>query len=697
MSPPLFSNFFSRWPNFAVQEKKDTGKEERVATIRPTQAMDEKTAPKRVCKVCLRSRNLGQGTWQISECAEDECDACYLESKRRAAMPTSLRAMLVAQIEQNDADDSKAKEEEPPLTGEQELNEAMADRQATVEADKTNEAAAESGWGLVGSAARMLDGPPADCEALSRALAMRLVSEALTANLAAIVGEYAPFAGTEDLPFRFARLSDREAQQGPGYAALAVDDWRDLVYVARGGEIRVFDALGHGGARFAAHVEFAAPILGLALSAFPHAFVCVLDSAGLKLVSTDETKLAVQVDLRGKAATCLCTDPISGRLFLGGEYASLRLLPCAEELFCTGGAVEWLWWISLEGRTKRKVLGLAFMPTTMMLYVTLEGGALRELHVSEAAIALSAQNNVGQGARYGLMMCDDTPYDVGQHVGASALCVEARSGHLFACMRDDVIEMRSRKLIDQFSSPSLAAYGPRAIGLNERRRILYVAGARHVQAFEITSSAWRVSPWLVADCAAAYEPLGATHLCTVGLDQRLGTRLVEDAKQGAASAIADVQTRDEIQLSARWARLLRDQQELGPFYAVKLATTETLAEARMCVAGLDACSAAWFDDYAPVASTFGNLHARHMLRAFEMGALWAVTGAAFQALRLGVESLRELAFRALRGAQSRGSVIAGEILALYLIQSRERDDQLEGVSLFLSLTQVCLFCAFAHF
>ena len=95
---------------------------------------------------------------------------------------------------------------------------------------------------------------------------------------------------------------------------------------------------------------------------------------------------------------------------------------------------------------------------------------------------------------------------------------------------------------------------------------------------------------------------------------------------------------------------------------------DTADEARLCAAALDACNPQWCDTYTSVASDFGLLHARHMLHAFDRGALWAIREAAALALKQGF-ALRDARRQVLRGVHARGSVLAGEHLARSLLIS----------------------------
>ena len=237
-----------------------------------------------ICDVCLT-----QGDGQSRQCATcdyDECLVCWADHTRQITAPTSLRAVLEAQVQMSEA------------------AEAEMTASHTTDAAETTEEDEEKGLGepttgdrvlaaaatfvrihgvpetlLSGAAERCMGRGPDDCLLATRKVAAQLLIQELGTELAELVALFAPWQGTEDLPLRFARLTDAEASEN-GWAAVAVDEWRDRVYAARGGQIRVYDALGHGGSLFVGKTRFVAPIVALAIApGFPNPILCVVDGA----------------------------------------------------------------------------------------------------------------------------------------------------------------------------------------------------------------------------------------------------------------------------------------------------------------------------------------------------------------------------------------------------------------------------------
>ena len=586
---------------------------------------------------------------------------------QQSTAPTSLRAILERAVKEKEA-----------VATDQDLD-------AVEVADEKPKVSAQ----LVGSAERLIGYPPIDCQTPTRVLAAGVLAGLLSKELAAIVAEFAPFCGTEDLPLAFAHQAEED-----NVNALAVDDWRDLVYVACGAEIHVYDALGHNGTRFAEHVSFAGPILDLALSAFPHETMCVLDARGVKLVSTIDGDAAT-VDVKGSedlgSPTSICVDAISGRLFIAvGASGIVRLLPSVAELVAASGVIEWEWLMALPALCT--VRALAFAPTLCCLLATTDTGAFYQLHVGERVIANAAALLNASGVPRCALTCDGgTPYlpefDLAALRAPSGLCVEARSGHIFVAENASVAELENACLIHRVSGLSDQGTDRRSIAINERRRILYVASARRVQAFEIAGRAWRLSPIFFSDCAAAH--IGdALRSRPVGFNAAVVQMLKADATAGFGSAVYDASLSRIFTLPMRKARRLRDQRSLGPFYALELSRAQTAARRAACFAGLVA-SGLWTDDYANPTTDEPS----YVLRAFERGVLWATVYVAGIAL-LQDETKRSFnlvteAQRVLRTAVARGDELrAGPVLACHLLASTLADERAEGSALFLEFAQV---------
>ena len=644
---------------------------------------------------------------QCTSCDADEC----ANDARRSDAPASLRAVLEAAIDASQREDAiyisaesamketvpEKKEEAAIDTSEREDAISIAAESAMKETvpEEKEEAGSEEKL-LVGGAERLIGHAPVDCQAAMRALAARVLTEILGKELAALVGQFAPFRGTEDLPLLFARRA-QDAAEDAGYSALAVDEWRDVVYVARGSEIRVYDAFGGGeGARFAEEESFSAPIRGLALSAFPHSVLCVLDGLGVHLISTATKEQGVMVALGGEVPTCICVDPISNRLLLGCANTSLvRLLPTVAELVAARGVVAWAWQLPFGFlENDYGVRGITFGPVSCRLFVTTNNDELCNLHVSAAAIMRAAEDESNLS-----IWCTQSryvaPYDLAQLKKPRALCFETRSGDVFACEANCVAQFHGESLLARFPTPEMAEEGgPRAIAIHARRRILYIAGARHVRALEITSSAWRLSETLVADCAAMSSgdiSDGRLAVRPLGLTSSLREVLCIDAQAGIGSAAFDAAILLEFVLPLQEALKRPDQAALGAFYALCLSSAKTRVGVRQWAAALMA-SGAWPDDYVgPFAK--GNLELRYTLYAFDRGALWALVRVARMALHPVSIAMLEAAQRVLRSASERGDALATHTLGRHLSASKNADERSEGNRLLLDLAEVNLFIA----
>ena len=260
------------------------------------------------------------------------------------------------------------------------------------------------------------------------------------------------------------------------------------------------------------------------------------------------------------------------------------------------------------------------------------------------------------------------------------------------CDANGVAELYSHCLIRRFS----VAKQPAAVAVHGRRRILYVANACRIQAFEITSPGMRVSPWLVADCAAVAETLLGN--CdnradlpwrAVGVNKSLRKRLVADAAMGVGSAAFDSALFGDYTFSVQRALRRKDQAEFSDFYALGLGCAKTRVEARLYAKGLAAADAisSRRERYVGPVTRF-NLHLRHTLRAFDAGALWAIVYTARLALNRAGSLLRSPARRVLRVAHARGDDIGAQTLACNLLWSLESGEQSEGFGILLNLAQV---------
>ena len=480
-----------------------------------------------------------------------------------------------------------------------------------------------------------------------------------------------------DLPLDFGRITKEEGS----WTALASDDWRDALFAARGAEIWRFNAFGQGeSVRFAPDVVFAAPIRGLALSSFPHDVLCVLDADQLLVVDTGGSSAAVAADLRGKTVTCVCVDPVSGRVFVGSKGAIL-LLPSARELFESRGVVRWTWVIGLG--TAHAIQSMAFSPMTRWLHVITADGTFHNVLVSHYVI-LNGSETRNEGENAGVLLCEVSDVATASKGG---LCLEVRSAHFFACEANAVAEEDGGRVIARFSSPSLVEHGLRAIAINERRRILYVASARSIEAFEVTSHTWRLTESFVSDCAALAPMLSAdTDIAqrTVGVGFALLARLKQEARAGVGAMLFNLDLVGWSHCSLQRALAFRDQAALGPFYAYQMGKNGV--RDRVCATALE--TTPWFDDYARIDSDSG-LHARYMLRAFDRGALWALTSGARLAIEGGSTKVHAEAMRVLRTAHARGDMIASEVLAQQLLVSPDAKLHSEGFSVLLKVAQVC--------
>ena len=671
-----------------------------------------------VCDACTKQGAAEALSRQCAACGYDECLACFADSARRTTAPISLHALLEAQVVESDAKDLAERAEDAKVTkalatrytGSHESNVALLEpadvTQGTTQErteDKEETRKPEYSAQLVDAAEKRMGCAPIDCLEETRTSVQLILVSLLGKELSALVTEYAPFHGTEDLPLRMARLTNAESAKA-GWTAVAVDEWRDKVYAARGQEIRVYDAFGYNGSLFAEH--FASPIRCLALApVMPHAILCVIDGAGkLHLLGTNENYkgcATTLVDLGGLKATCVCVDPVSCRLFVGvGDRGAVRLLPCASTLLAANGDISWQW--EFPSRVPCLVRGLAFSAVSRRLTIATNvglHGRLDALNLEEDQLTrLTPLTDEEVRARIGVMGCARTTCAITLDF-PRALCLEARSNLLFVCEADCVTAIQQGLASGQFSTPSIALKGPRAVALHGRRRILYVAGARHVQAFEVTCPVRRFSPSFIADSAAVSTKATVSHLgitkeltkATVshlGITKELTTLLLQDASHGIGSALSDVRFLGDEGPEPGLAVnpfVLPDQTGLGPFYTLGLQSAVTRADAGLYAKGIEQC-ADLFDEYAPIDCVFG-LHARAVLRAFNQGALWAHTEAAFLALKYG-SALRGQSRRVLSANYARGSVWAGELLARNLLQSSDAREQDRGFTICLQISQV---------
>ena len=395
--------------------------------------------------------------------------------------------------------------------------------------------------------------------------------------------------------------------------------------------------------------------------------------------------------------TTMCVDPISGRLFVGVSHqGKVALLPSARAILAAGGSVAWRWDILLT--EAYDIYGLAFDPIKRRLSASTRIGSLdisgpiqmglHEVELPDKAFRCS--ESVDGDATHDVLTCEEARFDT-ELDAPHALCLENRSSLLFACEEDGVTALDEGRTVDHFSSPSLALGGPRGIAFHNRRRILYVAGARHIQAFEVKTIGFRFSISLLADCAAVAQSQTEEDWRTwpVGFNEGLRVRLTCDDANNIASAnydtwmlrAGDVLSRN---LDSREVSEFPFQAELAPLYAFALKSSRHV---RLAAKLLRRCPL-WFDDYARVDNE-ALLHSRHMLRSFDRGAIWAVTGAALLALRLG-SALREPARQALRATRARGSVWANELLGRNLLLSLDRAEQEQGFRLLIAIARVRL-------
>ena len=506
-----------------------------------------------------------------------------------------------------------------------------------------------------------------------------------------------------DLPLRFSLTDNATAIL---VTAIVVDDWHDLVYVAWSNKISVFDAVGQHRREFGNGVEFTARgISGLALSAFPHDVLCVLDAKSLYLLSlTGELlcsttliaeKAITDDDVLGQGAdelTCLCVDPITSRLFVGTYGGEIRLLPSTAELINSSGAVSWEWTIALP--TTGPVLGIAFSPFQSWLYATSDQGELHRFQFSKALMTRAADSLTDEekesvtSAPLDVRNSLYVPRGAQDHLAAPrALCIETRASSLYVCESKSVLEFNHNSLlVNMFDGKSRAC----ALAVHERRRILYSIVDGHVHVAEIATSARRMTAELLSDLATVAPKLATGSVATrsVGFDASLFASVKKDASAGIASAVYNmhffVDQRGQHDSSVERVRLLPAQPSFGPYYLYKLASATSEAEARLCAAGL--AQAEYFDDYAEAESGFA-LHLPYMLHAFDRGALWATIFAARLALTDGFV-LKQQAHRVLRSAASRGQGNAIYILALSLLTSFDLEEQREGFQLCARAAQV---------
>ena len=660
------------------------------------------------CNVCGAKGSQGF-SWYCAQCDYDECAACAADATRRAAVPTSIRALLeqlattaetaMAKHEEQDATADVASSSDSSSSESSENESDEGERKNTHKKKRITKTKADAiaKDGVTGAATRAAGGPPADCLAEARELMTQLLLANLgAADLVALVALYAPFRLTEglfvsvsiseclrvDLPLCFGRLAEEvESEEEESWTALVTDDWHDVLYAARGAEILVFDSLGHNEKRFAPEVDFVAPIRGLALSSFPHDVLCVLDAERLHVVGINDGASSV-VDLRGKTVTCVCVDPVSGRVFVGSKGVIL-LLPSARELLEARGAVRWTWAIGLD--SAHEICSIAFSPVKHSLHATTADGNLHSLLVSDRTI-FDASKACKKGKTGSFLVCEVLDVTTASKGG---LCLEVRSGHLFSCGAFAITEIHAC-VVARISSPSICEHSLCAIAINERRRILYVSSARQIEAFEVTSHAWRLTESFVSDCAALAPVLSADigiAQRTVGVGSALLSMLTEEALLGVGATTANLDLVHWRRCSLRRARKLRDQAGLGQFYAVKL--NENNARGRACARALAATP--WFDEYARVESASG-LQARYLLRAFDRGMLWALTSAARVAIEVGSAVVRVEAMRLLRATHTRGDMVASEVLAQHMLVSRSEDVRAAGFSIMLGLAEVCFLC-----